>query len=200
MIFVNRRFVRDGISYLIEDVSFDMIQNRFIATAVYESDNEKIYTDVVIDRKIFSSMFDSLASTPGGQPFISEEGQVECVENLILCLRGGKDGKGKAREIQCGVLSTEIGKKGARDHRATESRRRSEATDPGSARQQAGDQRGQDQGQEGDQREIPSYFQRRDEQFGTVALQLLPVPIENMRKADLRRIDNRNKRWISATW
>ena len=36
MIFVNRRFVRDGISYLIEDVSFDMIQNRFIATAVYE--------------------------------------------------------------------------------------------------------------------------------------------------------------------
>ncbi len=41
MIFVNRRFVRDGISYLIEDVSFDMIQNRFIATAVYESDNER---------------------------------------------------------------------------------------------------------------------------------------------------------------
>lgn len=33
--------------------------------------------------------------------------------------------------------------KGARDHRAAESRRRSEATDPGSARQQAGDQRGQ---------------------------------------------------------
>ena len=112
MIFVNRRFVRDGISYLIEDVSFDMIQNRFIATAVYESDNEKIYTDVVIDRKIFSSMFDSLASMPGGQPFISEEGQVECVENLILCLRAeAKTARARAREIQCGVLSTEIGKR-----------------------------------------------------------------------------------------
>ncbi len=58
-------------------------------------------------------MFDSLASTPGGQPFISEEGQVECVENLILCLRAeAKTARARAREIQCGVLSTEIGKKG----------------------------------------------------------------------------------------
>lgn len=75
MIFVNRRFVRDGISYLIEDVSFDMIQNRFIATAVYESDNEKIYTDVVIDRKIFSSMFDSLASTPADSRSFPRKGR-----------------------------------------------------------------------------------------------------------------------------
>ena len=34
------------------------------------------------------------------------------MRHLIDCLRGGKDGKGKARLIQCGVLSTEIGKKG----------------------------------------------------------------------------------------
>lgn len=114
MIFVNRRFVRDGISYLIEDVSFDMIQNRFIATAVYESDNEKIYTDVVIDRKIFSSMFDSLASTPGGQPFISEEGQVECVENLILCLRGGKDGKARRARSSAAFFRPKSAKRGAR--------------------------------------------------------------------------------------
>lgn len=112
MIFVGHSFVRDDIRYRIEDVSFDMIQNRFIASATYDSDAEKVYTDVALDRRIFSSIFDALASTPGGQPFIAEEGQVECVEHLIACLRGGKDGKGKARFIQCGVLSTEIGKKG----------------------------------------------------------------------------------------
>ena len=110
MIFVGHDFTRDGIRYRIEDVSFDMIQNRFIASAVYDKDEEKVYADILLDRKIFSSMFDALASTPGGQPFIAEEGQVECVKHLINCLRGGKDGKGKARYIQCGVLSTEIGK------------------------------------------------------------------------------------------
>lgn len=89
---------------VVEDVTFDVIQNRFMAITV---GSEK-----VIDRKIFSSIFDSVASTPGGQPFIDEENQVQTVQHLINCLRGGKDGKGKARHIQCGVLSTEIGKKG----------------------------------------------------------------------------------------
>ena len=65
-----------------------------------------------VDRKMFSAIFDSLASTPGGQPFIAEEGQLETVMNLIRVMRGGADGEGKARNIQCGVLSTEIGKKG----------------------------------------------------------------------------------------
>lgn len=88
----------------VEDVTFDVIKNRFIA--ITES------SEKVIDRKIFSSIFDSVASTPGGQPFIDEENQVQTVQYLINCLRGGKDGKGKARHIQCGVLSTEIGKKG----------------------------------------------------------------------------------------
>ena len=32
--------------------------------------------------------------------------------NLVKIMRGGSDGKGKARNIQCGMLSTEIGKKG----------------------------------------------------------------------------------------
>lgn len=88
----------------VQDVTFDVIQNRFMAI----TDND----EKVIDRKIFSSIFDSVASTPGGQPFIDEENQIQTVQYLINCLRGGKDGKGKARHIQCGVLSTEIGKKG----------------------------------------------------------------------------------------
>ena len=86
-----------------------MIQNRFIATVSY---GERESREMMIDRKMFSAIFDSLASTPGGQPFIAEEGQLESVMNLVKIMRGGSDGKGKARNIQCGMLSTEIGKKG----------------------------------------------------------------------------------------
>ena len=70
--------------------------------------------EMMIDRKMFSAIFDSLASTPGGQPFIAEEGQLESVMNLVKIMRGGSDGKGKARNIQCGMLSTEIGRKAGR--------------------------------------------------------------------------------------
>lgn len=85
-----------------------MIQNRFPAEVSY-GDGE--IREMPVDRKMFSAIFDSLASTPGGQPFIAEEGQLETVMNLIRVMRGGADGEGKARNIQCGVLSTEIGKK-----------------------------------------------------------------------------------------
>ncbi len=112
MIFKGKRFAAAGFDYAITGVSFDMIQNRFIAAVTYKEGDSEFETAKVIDRRIFSAIFDSIASTPGGQPFIAEEGQLECVENLITCLRGGRDGKGKARNIQCGVLSTEIGKKG----------------------------------------------------------------------------------------
>ncbi len=113
MIFVGKSFTRDGVVYTIEDASFDMIKNRFIADVSYSIDCEtRVNTNMTIDRKMFSSIFDSLASTPGGQPFIAEEDQLDTVKLLVNCLRGGKDGKGKAREIQCGVISTEIGKKG----------------------------------------------------------------------------------------
>ncbi|MFI3314472.1 MAG: aminotransferase class I/II-fold pyridoxal phosphate-dependent enzyme [Rikenellaceae bacterium] len=112
LIFVGHSFERDGINYNIESISFDMIQNRFTASVSYTSGDTTTLTSMVVDRKMFSSIFDAIASTPGGQPFIAEEGQVEVVNNLIQCLRGGKDGKGKAREIQCGILATEIGKKG----------------------------------------------------------------------------------------
>lgn len=66
MIFVGHSFTRDGIRYTIEDVAFDMIQNRFTASTVYEDEAEKVYTDIVLDRRIFSSIFDALASTPAG--------------------------------------------------------------------------------------------------------------------------------------
>lgn len=112
LIFVGKQFNVSGIRHTIEDVSFDMIKNRFIAEITYMDGEQKVSTDQTIDRKIFSSIFDSVASTPGGQPFIDEQDQFNTVEHLINCLRGGKDGKGKARHIQCGVLSTEIGKKG----------------------------------------------------------------------------------------
>lgn len=109
LIFKGKRFKRDGVTYTVQAVAFDMIQNRFIVTLSYGEGETK---ETKIDRKMFSSIFDSLASTPGGQPFISEVGQFESVLNLIQVMRGGKDGKGKAQNIQCGVLSTEIGKKG----------------------------------------------------------------------------------------
>ncbi|MDR2885522.1 MAG: aminotransferase class I/II-fold pyridoxal phosphate-dependent enzyme, partial [Rikenellaceae bacterium] len=112
MIFAGKSFTLGSMRYTFEDVRFDMILNRFIATVSYTESDTPYTTEKVIDRKIFSSIFDSIASTPGGQPFIAEEGQLECVESLINCLRGGRDGRGKARNIQCGVLSTEIGKKG----------------------------------------------------------------------------------------
>ncbi|MCD8072365.1 MAG: aminotransferase class I/II-fold pyridoxal phosphate-dependent enzyme, partial [Alistipes sp.] len=112
MIFNGKVYTRDGVDHTIEGVDFDMIQNRFIAAVSYTLDEVEYRAEEKIDRKIFSSIFDSIASTPGGQPFIAEEGQVETLRSLINCLRGGKDGRGKARLIQCGVLSTEIGKKG----------------------------------------------------------------------------------------
>ncbi len=112
MIFLGKQYAAAEVRYTIEDVRFDMILNRFFATVSYKDGEETFTTEKVIDRKLFSSIFDAIASTPGGQPFIAEEGQLECVETLISVLRGGRDGKGKARSVQCGVLSTEIGKKG----------------------------------------------------------------------------------------
>lgn len=109
LIFIGKQFERNGVCYTIRSVAFDMIQNRFPAEVSY-GDGE--IREMPVDRKMFSAIFDSLASTPGGQPFIAEEGQLETVMNLIRVMRGGADGEGKARNIQCGVLSTEIGKKG----------------------------------------------------------------------------------------
>ncbi len=111
-IFVGKAFVKDGVEYTINDVSFDMISNRFLADSSYVDGENLSSKEIILDRRIFSYIFDALASTPGGQPFISEVDQLDNVKTLVACLKGGKDGKGEARKIQCGILSTEIGKKG----------------------------------------------------------------------------------------
>jgi hypothetical protein len=109
-ILVGKSFNEKGCQCTIHKVNFDLVQNRFIAE-VESSENENL-TNVVITRTIFGQMFDTLASTPGGQPFIDQQGQIESRYQLIDVLSGGKDGKGEGRKIQCGIVSTEIGKKG----------------------------------------------------------------------------------------
>ncbi len=109
-IFTGKRFEQNGERYTIEKVSFDIIKNRFVAHVSVEDKDEK--DDIILSRQIFSQMFDSLASTPAGQPFIDQAGQVESRFHLIKVLSGDDDGKGKGKKIQFGVMSTEIGKKG----------------------------------------------------------------------------------------
>ncbi len=109
-IFVGKSFKYQDELVLIRKVNFDIIKNRFVANVV--SANDQVQNLVVICRNIFSQMFDALASTPGGQPFIAQEGQVESRYYLTDVLSGGKDRKGEGRNVQCGIVSTEIGKKG----------------------------------------------------------------------------------------
>ena len=194
MIFVGKSFTRNSMEYEIRDASFDMIQNRFIAEVAYSSDETEITTDMVIDRKMFSSIFDSLASTPGGQPFIAEEGQMETINNLINVLRGGKDGKGKAKNIQFGVLSTEIGKKGR------------EITGPQKAaaalKQLIQEVRvSKPEINEGKikvkQLINEKYYHVFEGDMNSSELwryNFYLYQLENMRKADIRRMDNRNKK------
>lgn len=115
-IFVNKTLRRHDSDYKIHAVSFDIIRNRFNAVCkpLQPEDAGSIPSEieVVIDRALFSQLFDSIASTPAGQPFVAEVGQVEASENLIKILKGGTDGKGKGKQIQLGVLSTDLGKKG----------------------------------------------------------------------------------------
>lgn len=107
-IFKNKIITLDNKEFSIESVSFDFVKNRFNAKLLCGDD--EIYK--WINRKMFSQIFDSLASTPAGQPFIAQEGQIESRYYLIDVLKGGKNGKGKGNMVQCGVISTEIGKKG----------------------------------------------------------------------------------------
>jgi hypothetical protein len=93
---------------LVKSTRFDLITNRFYATAQAEGHSD---VEFIITRQFFGSHYDALASTPGGQPFISEEGQEENIRNLTKVLKG-KTGKGAGAKVQCGILSTEIGKKG----------------------------------------------------------------------------------------
>lgn len=93
----------------IENIRFDIIKNRFLVTA---RAGEELLPEFQLDRGFFSSVFSALASTPAGNPFIAEEGEARIKKDLIHILKGGKNGKGMGRNIQLGILSTDLGKKG----------------------------------------------------------------------------------------
>lgn len=109
-IFTNREFVYSGKTFKVDEVRFDIIKNRFRLTGT-EVGGESVHTQL-LDRAFFNGVFNALASTPSGNPFITEEGQLEQRQQLVDLMKGGKDGTLKAKNIQCGILSTEIGKPG----------------------------------------------------------------------------------------
>lgn len=118
-IFVGKKIKINKLSHKIVKVNFDIIKNRFIASAVYaespankEEKPVESKCEVLIDKDMFNSIFNSLASTPAGQPFVAEEGQSESRNHLIEILKGGEDGSGNGRKIRLGILSTDLGRKG----------------------------------------------------------------------------------------
>ena len=109
-IFTGKSFKEKDNTYTIDKVNFDLVQNRFIAEVSIEDSDKK--DNIKISRNIFSQIFDSLASTPAGQPFIDQQNQVESRFDLIRVLSGDEDGQGAGRKVQFGIVSTEIGKRG----------------------------------------------------------------------------------------
>jgi hypothetical protein len=107
-IFKGETFVKNDIEYVVDEIKFDIIKNRF---DVFAKDLEENDIQFHLDRAFFNSVFNALASTPGGQPFISEYGERESRKNLLKILRG-QYGEGKGKRIAFGVLSTDLGKPG----------------------------------------------------------------------------------------
>jgi hypothetical protein len=107
-IFKGKKFEKDGRKFDVSNIEFDVIKNRFNVLADDAQGNEINFR---LDRKFFSQLFNALASTPSGQPFISEDGQIDG-KNHILNILKGKYGKGNGSKIQLGTLSTDLGKKG----------------------------------------------------------------------------------------
>ncbi len=110
-IFVHKKFKSEGKEFIIKNVKFDIVKNRFKVIA-QETGKGGIESSFLIDREFFSLLFQTLASTPGGNPFISEFSEIEMKQHLIEHLKGTKNGKGKGKSIQLGILSTDLGKKG----------------------------------------------------------------------------------------
>ncbi len=110
-IFKEKEFSRDNIRYIVSGVKFDIIKNRFIARAD-DIENRKNSITFNIDRGFFSQIFNSLASTPSGNPFIDEASERKIRHHLIKVLKGGDNGSGKGKNIQCAILSTDLGKSG----------------------------------------------------------------------------------------
>ncbi|MBN2614553.1 MAG: aminotransferase class I/II-fold pyridoxal phosphate-dependent enzyme [Bacteroidales bacterium] len=102
-IFSEKKFTEDGVEWSIEKVDFDIIKNRFVALLKGEEEEKQ----QIIDRSLFNTLFDSLASTPAGQPFVAEEGEFESKKHLINFLKTSA-----AKKIQLGILSTDLGRKG----------------------------------------------------------------------------------------
>jgi hypothetical protein len=118
-IFSGKTFKLKNNSYKISKVNFDIIKNKFIASALKASDGKENgseqseeKSEFLLDREIFNSIFNALASTPAGQPFVAEEGQIESRKHLINILKGGADGNGNGKKIRLGILSTDLGRKG----------------------------------------------------------------------------------------
>jgi hypothetical protein len=114
-IFTGKEFTEAGKEFKVDEVRFDIIKNRFRLTATElkaeEGKDPAVHTQL-LDRAFFNGIFNALASTPSGNPFITEAGQLEGRKHLVNLLKGGADGTMKAKNIQCGILSTEIGKPG----------------------------------------------------------------------------------------
>lgn len=106
-IFVGKTVMEYENTWTIQKVDFDIIKNRFVATLVEEAEEDAKEKQQLIDRNLFNTLFDSLASTPSGQPFVAEEGELESKKHLIEVL---KNASGK--KIQLGILSTDLGRKG----------------------------------------------------------------------------------------
>jgi len=111
-IFENKIINYDGQKYKIERVKFDVIKNRFTATISLADNSESKLAEIMIDRNIFSNLFNSLASTPAGQPFVDEEGQYTMRKHLARILKGSKQARRNNTHIQLGLLSTDLGRKG----------------------------------------------------------------------------------------
>ena len=114
-IFTGKEFSEGGKQFKVDEVRFDIIKNRFRLTATeigVDKDTVPAIHTQLLDRAFFNSIFNALASTPSGNPFITEAGQLEGRKYLVNLLKGGPDGTMKAKNIQCGILSTEIGKPG----------------------------------------------------------------------------------------
>ncbi len=110
-IFVQKKYIANGKDFTVKKVKFDIIKNRFNVIA-QETGEGGIESSFLLDREFFSLLFQTLASTPGGNPFISEFDEIEMKEHLIEHLKGTKNRKGKGKNIQLGILSTDLGKKG----------------------------------------------------------------------------------------
>lgn len=107
-IFVGKKIDVGNSKATIAEVHFDVIRNRFDLICQVDENTQK---RVLLDKVIFGNLFNALASTPAGQPFISEEGQYEDKKNLLKLLNANYTIKGGKR-IQLGMLSTDLGKKG----------------------------------------------------------------------------------------